>query len=115
MMRQPVPLVDQDDVKRIIQRDFPEDAQEAVQVILSKYEHKEEYRVQVAALKNSNGDIEILKQQIDSANCDYRDLLSNAEYPAYSKQWSRMESASDEERNKVIQADWEQYQTWLNK
>lgn len=114
-MRQPTPLVDQEDVERIVNRDFSREDHEAAFSALAKYEFRETHRVQVAALKNSNGNIEILKQQVDSANCDYRDVLSIAEYPSYSKQWSKMQSESDEEMNEVIQDDWRQYQTWLNK
>lgn len=114
-MKQPTPLVDKEDVERIVKRDFPSTEYEPVFSVLEKYEYGETHRVQLAAIKNSDGNIETLKQQIDWANSDYRDLLSVAEYPAYTKQWSRIQKLPEEEKHKIIRSDWEQYQTWLNK
>lgn len=42
-------------------------------------------------------------------------VSSKAEYPAYTSRWSRMQSLPEEEKNKIIQSDWEQYREWLNK
>ena len=114
-MRQPTPFVDENDVAHIVKRDFPEEEHDAVFAVLAKYEYGETHRVQMGALKNSDGNIEILKQQIESANCDYRYILAAAEYPASTKNWSGIQKLTEREQDKIIQDDCKQYQEWLNK
>lgn len=58
---------------------------------------------------DADGDIERLIDKIDIACCDWRDVLSPAEYPAYGK------CKSDVEKEAAIASDWNQYNEWLNR
>ena len=115
---QPVPKVSRRDVERVARRDFPRDDTAAILAILDaygieKYEQGQA-RVQLAALKNANGNIDILRQQIETAKLDYRDVLSVAEYPEYMRLYDEDDIPPEEEK-KIINSDWSQYCEWLNR
>ena len=79
MLKQPTPAVTPSDVDRIVRRDFPPEQFDSVMNLLNEYGAErwqcERPRVQLAALKLSGGDLKKLRNQIDSAKCDYRDVL----------------------------------------
>ena len=114
-MRQPTPPVTKEDVARVVRRDFPREDYGLVMSILAEYGDRESYRVMLAALKMSDGKLDELKRQIELARCDYRDVIAPAEYPGYSRQWSRVSQMSQPKIRKIIEQDWKQYQTWLYK
>ena len=62
-------------------------------VVLNEYGtekwHLERYRVQLAALKLASGNLRKLRFAIEDAKKDYRDVLSAAEYPGYTREVSR--------------------------
>jgi hypothetical protein len=74
--------------------------------------HREPTRVQLAALKVANGNVQRLRACIDSAK---RDALAAAEYPAYCKIGFRVRELPAEERRRIIDGDWQQYDEWLKK
>ncbi|MEZ5691322.1 MAG: hypothetical protein R3D71_06630 [Rickettsiales bacterium] len=117
-MNQPVPDISEDDVKRLIKRDFSNDKLDVVLDILKKYSQqhtdKSILRVWAACVKLSGGNITSLEHAISKAKCDYRDVIAEAEYPLYSKSWSVISEMSDEERKKIIDLDWQNYTNWLN-
>jgi len=118
MKTQPAPKVSRDDITRIVRRDFPGVPEGKVVEILDRYGtsdwQRERDRVQLAILKLANGDLEALRKHTDIACSDYRDVLAAAEYPAYSQHgWSRPLAGG--EPAKIFEADWNQYQTWLNR
>ena len=88
-MIQPVSNVSQDDVLRLIRRDFPPDQVDTALALLAQYgneSHEREFhRVRAAILKLANGDLDVLERQIASAKMDYRDTLAAAEYPRYTR------------------------------
>ena len=114
---QPTPLVTAADVERVVRRDFPPDQVPIALTVLEEYGkedwHREEHRVRLAVLKLANRSLKDLKYWIEQAKCDYRDVLSPAEYPLYGKKWGRMDQTSEEEQRKIIQSDWAQYERWL--
>jgi len=114
---QPVPQVTTEDVERIARRDFPAEELTSLTAILSEYGtekwHREPTRVRLAALKVANGSVTRLRACIASAKRDYRDALVAAEYPAYHKIGPRFRGLSEDERSKIIDGDWQQYETWL--
>jgi hypothetical protein len=122
VVRQPHPEVTSQDVERIVRRDFP-DAQFAdVMAMLKEYSSQWEggtLRVQAAALKLANGNLDSLKMQVTSANRDYRDVIVAAEYPGYWKAKNNVrdfsKALSKKERQQIIGDDWNQYQSWLRK
>jgi hypothetical protein len=83
--------------------------------ILDKY-GKEDYeqetvRVRLAILKLSGSSLDKIIEFTDSAKQDYRDILSWAEYPRQSKNWSVPEG---KKKQKLIDDDKAEYQEWLN-
>jgi hypothetical protein len=119
MRNQPTPAVTQSDVERIVRRDFPPEQYAPVINLLDEYGNEQwqgaRPRVRLAALKLADGDLKKLRNVIDSAKCDYRDVLSGAEYPGYSKKSLGFRKASVEEQDQVIENDWKQYETWLKR
>ena len=49
------------------------------------------------------------------AKCDFRDTLLAAEYPGYMKALFRIERLPREEHDRIVDADWRQYQEWLGR
>ena len=118
-MEQPIPEVNENDVIRIVKRDFLTNQFDTVMSILDEY-GKEEWqhgvnRVRLAVLKLAGGDIQVLRREIDVAKRDYRDVLAYAEYPEYMKKVSPSAKLTEVERKMIIRADRTQYQSWLNK
>ena len=114
MATQPTPKVTSADVERIVRRDYPADRVAEVLTILNEYEgQREADRVRLAALKLAGGSVELLRRQIEIATRDYRDMLMPAEYPAYREHM--FGELSDDEKQRIFEADWTQYQDWLTR
>ena len=115
MTNQPTPSVSDADVERVVKRDFPADARAEVFSILHEYGveewQREPVRVRLAVLKLANGSMERLRLEIKGAKSDYRDVLAPAEYPSYMQRYGK--NLSMEEKKRIIDADWRQYQEWL--
>ena len=118
-LKQPAPIVSKADVERIVRRDDSRDNFHKVISMLNEYgaedRQREPDRVRLAVLKLANGNIEELKRFLGWAKCDYRDVLSPAEYPMASEIWFRMEKMIKEDIETIFQQDWEQYEYWLEK
>lgn len=118
-MHQPIPQVTPDDVERVVGRDFSDGDYETVMTILSDYGtenwHRERTRVQLAALKMAEGSVQKLRACVEAAKCDYRDILAGAEFPAYFKAGFLIRELPAEERSRIIDSDWRQYEEWLKK
>jgi hypothetical protein len=87
MTAQPTPTVTNADVERIVRREFPADQIAEVLTTLNEYGreswHREPERVRAAALKLARRTLEGLRDTMETAKCDYRDMLAAAEYPGY--------------------------------
>jgi len=118
-MKQPLPEVTANDVVRIVQRDFPAGQFDTVMLILNEYGTEDWQRgvnrVRLAVLKLADGDFHALRRETDVAKIDYRDVLAFAEYPEYMQKVSPSAALTEEERERIIRADWRQYQSWLNR
>lgn len=116
---QPHANVTQADLQRIVRRDFPADREAEVLAMLSEYGHekwhRERERVCAAILKLAAGSMEQLRVQVEAAKADYREVLGPAEYPGYEKRMFRMDRLPPEEQQRIIDADWKQYQDWFMK
>jgi hypothetical protein len=119
MTAQPTPTVTSVDVERIVRRDFPADRVPEVLSMLSEYGdaawQREAHRVRVAALKLAAGSVERLRSEIEDAKCDYRDILAAAEYPDYFRRVPGPGKISTDEEQRIIDADWRQYQDWFTR
>jgi hypothetical protein len=113
MMKQPAGTYAEADLERIIARDFAPESIPRVKALLSRYGKEswqwEVLRVQMACLKCASGDLEALERAVADACRDYRDALSPAEYPTYRK------ARTPEDKQKAIESDWKQLQSWLNR
>ena len=116
---QPIPKVSNDDVKRIVHRDYPQDLYFTIMNILGEYGseswQREKHRVRLAALKLAHGNIDELRRLIATAKRDYRDIIAPAEYPSYTKNILGLKEKDSNLKQKIIQKDWEQYTNWLRK
>jgi hypothetical protein len=115
-MEQPIPAVTTADVERIVRRDFPANQQRAALAALAEYESENtvgSYRVRLAVLKLSAGSFDALDHLVEQAKIDYRDVLSEAEYPGYSRRVFNKSQMSSKEIQSIIDDDWKQYMTWL--
>lgn len=118
IVSQPVPQVTANDVAMVVRRDFAEEQFAVVMAVLNEYGvekwERGKSRVQLAALKLANDDPEALKRHITQAKQDYRNVLAAAEYPEYSKnRMSHVRELPAKEQQRIIDGDWEQYETWL--
>jgi hypothetical protein len=118
-MNQPILDVTENDVIRIVQRDFPTEQFDTVMSILGDYGAEDRQRsvnrVRLAVLKLASGDLQALRREIDVAKSDYRDVLAYAEYPEYMQKVSPSAAIAEAERERIIRTDWTQYQLWLNR
>jgi len=116
---QPHPNVTRADVGRGVRRDFPSDQIGKVMAMLGEYGteswHSEPDRVRLAALKLAAGSLERLRYEIEGAKCDYRDVVGPAEVPGYCRRGSRVKGLSPGEKQRIIDADWKQYQDRLTR
>src|SRR5262245_14636562 len=112
---QPTPDATAADVERVVRRDYPPERCGDVLAMLDEYgaEEREVDRVRLAVLKLANKDLAQLRSWLERAKTDYREVLGPAEYPLYGKKWGRMDRMSEEEQQKIIDADWAQYERWL--
>jgi len=77
-----------------------------------KEEHElEATRVKLAILKLAGADLRQIEKYTEIAKQDYRDVLAWAEYPRQSKKWSMPDGPKKE---KLVKADKEEYEKWLN-
>ena len=114
-MKQKIPNIKDCDIGRIIKRDFPNSNANDIRLLLHLYNSESKKggnRVWASILKLSNGDIDMLKQYIEKANNDFRDVIMLSEYPNYSKHMFG-DSLSKKDKNQLIVQDWEQYELWL--
>lgn len=120
MQPQPIPNVTSNDVERIVRRDYSEAQYDSVMAVLKTYEQsisgrRERPRVQLAALKLANGEVEALRTYVNAAIQDFRDVVGPAEYPEYSKKAAfRVQKPPASEVQEIIDSDWKQYEDWLH-
>ena len=115
-MNQKVPKISEADIIRIIRRDFLKLEFAEAGSILSKYKSTSEdgrMRVYAGILKLSHGNMELLKEFVLKANNDFRDIISLAEYPNYSKHAFDKE-LTEQKRRELISDDWLQYIYWFD-
>jgi len=107
-----VPTVTNNDVERILIRDYPETSHNKIKELIEK--SNQEPRVIVACFKNSGGNTEAFVKEIEAAAIDFRDVLVDAEYPNYAKETFKTNKLNVKEKNQLIKEDKEQYIKWFN-
>lgn len=114
-MDQFTPQVNQEDVERVLQRDFPVEHWEELREMIRRVHVREKDRVILACIKNAGGDVQRLKGNLNEAEGYWREIISEAEYPFYSKKMFRMDKLTEKERAGLIEKDKKQYLDWLNR
>jgi len=114
-VEQPTPDVTEADVERILRRDFPAKDVTRVESLLRELGPRMSARVVLAVLKLSNGSIQAVRENVEAARLDWRDIIAEAEYPTYLRRVPGAGRLSPQQRDQIIQADWEQYARWLKR
>jgi hypothetical protein len=84
--RHRIPDVAQEDVERIVRRDFPAEQFPEIIAVLGEFDspwERTRIRVRIAVLKLADGNVKALRKNVALANRDHRDVLVLAEYPGY--------------------------------
>jgi hypothetical protein len=119
MMVQPVSKGTQEDVERIVRRDFLPSEVDAAFALLNAYEttpfKERPARVRLAALKCAEGDLAKLKRELEGARFDYRNVLIDAEYPINYRLTMKTKKPSADESDESIRQDWKNYNEWLSR
>ena len=111
---QPATKVTTNQLERIIAREFPKNIDE---VTLKFYKVKGDNpnginRITAAIVKLANKDLSSLDHYIEIANANYRDILSQAEYPRCSK--LGFGDFNKKKMKSIYLDDWREYSKWLN-
>ena len=114
-MAQYLPEVTEADVERVVRRDYAPELQAVIEGLIRAVEVIEKPRVVLACLKNANRNLEKLKGELANASGWWREIISEAEYPHYSKKMFRIDRLSAEERQRIIEKDKKQYLDWLQR
>ncbi len=111
---QPVARVSDKQLEKLIRREFPDNINQ-VKTRLGKVKidpASGKNRISAAIIKLANKDVKSLDHYIDVANSDFRDVLSQAEYPRCSKLGFGKSRSNDMKR--IYMNDWKEYSKWLN-
>lgn len=114
-MSQYLPDIQETDVDRVVQRDYPVELQPVIRDLIKNVEVIEKPRVIMACLKIANGNFERLKGELANASGWWREIIGEAEYPNYTKKMFRIDRLSPEEKQRIIEKDRRQYLAWLEK
>lgn len=112
-MDQFVPDVSENDITRVVGRDFSAGVHDVIYEMIRRLEVREKTRVVLACLKNSKGNVEKLKGELTNAGGYWREIISEAEYPNYPKKSFRIDTLSRDEKERIIEKDKKQYVAWL--
>ena len=112
---QPTAQISDKTLDRIIIREYKDRVNEVnnkLKLIRSD-SRKGKSRISVAVLKLSNREFNTIDTYIERCNNDFRDIVTQAEYPRVSK-LDFDEIASNKLKNLYLE-DWKEYTSWLNK
>ena len=112
---QPVAKVKSKTIERIIRRDYGGNFHEVKRKLESVRSDAPGglNRLSAAVLKLANGHVSKIDSLIKKCNLDFRDVVSEAEYPRFFKlASSKIESR---EARAIYLSDWIDYTRWLNK
>jgi hypothetical protein len=117
-MTQPAAKVSASDVERLLVRDFPPQEVSVARRALAEYGtkdwHREPERVRAAAMKLAAGSIERLREVLQTADQDFRDVVTEAEYPRYIREIGPKDK-DEAKRQAIVEDDWRQYREWFDK
>ena len=115
---QPIAEISKEILEKLIWRDFYECYEIVKQKLgLIKSDNlKGQNRLSAAVLKLSNCNLSKIDSYIEICNSDYRDVISQAEYPRISEiGFIEMEEIESSELKEYYLKDWTEYTNWINK
>jgi hypothetical protein len=110
-----IPQVTQEDVERVLQRDFSAEHWREIREMIQKVRVREKDRVMLACMKVAAGDVQKLKRNLNEAAGYYREIVGEAEYPFYVKKIFRIDKLNEKEKADIVEKDKKQYLDWLNR
>jgi hypothetical protein len=113
--RQPRARITGKTLDRIIRRDYFDHYEEVKQKLslIKTNNLRGRNRLAAAVLKNSKGDLTKIDSYIELCNDDFRDVVSQAEYPRSLK--FGFHEIDGRKLKKIYLDDWNEYLGWLNK
>ena len=112
---QPAAKISDAELEFLIERDFPDNfdlIKEKLNQIQSDSQNGKN-RIGAAVLKLANSEINKIHYLINKANGDFRDIISEAEYPRASEYG--FEEPGEKELRTAYLNDWQEYVEWKNK
>ncbi|MEB2778646.1 hypothetical protein SYJ56_25275 [Algoriphagus sp. D3-2-R+10] len=112
---QPVAEISDGDLDYLIGREFPND-KETVKTKLDKIKSDSQNgknRISASVLKLADNDLSKIDYLVKLANEDFRDIVSEAEYPRASSY--DFGERDDEESKEDYLNDWVEYSAWIEK
>lgn len=110
-----IPQVSREDVDRILARDYPAGRHAAIRQMIERSDQGRDPRILLACLKNAGGDFERLRKQLLDDSLDWRDIISQAEYPGYIRHLLTIDQLTEEQQRQIVEGDKAQYLEWLNR
>ncbi len=114
-LEQPVAKISDAELKKLIDREFPKNS-DLVKRKLTEIRSDSQNgknRIGAAVLKLAKSDLNAIDSLIKKANEDFRDVVSQAEYPRASKYG--FDELSEKELKTDYLNDWTEYVDWKNK
>ena len=114
-IEQPVAKISDAELEKLIDREFPENSDLVKRKLteIKSDSQNGQNRIGAAVLKLASSDLNAIVSLIKKANEDFRDIVSQAEYPRASKY--EFEERSDNELKTDYLNDWTEYSKWKNK
>jgi len=114
-IEQPVAKISDTEFEKLIDREFPKisDLVKRKLTEIRSDSQNGKNRIGAAVLKLAKSDINKIDLLINKANEDFRDVVSQAEYPRASK--FGFDERSDNELKVDYLNDWTEYSEWKNK
>lgn len=115
---QPIAEISKETLEKLIRREFPESYQIVKQklCLIKSDSLIGQNRLSAAVLKVSNGDLNKIDSYIKKCNSDYRDVISQAEYPRISEiGFIGIEEKEPSELKEYYLKDWTEYTNWIKK
>jgi hypothetical protein len=111
---QPRAKVTDKTLQQIINRDFGNRANEVGQKLqqIKSDTSNGRNRISAAILKPANKNFNALDRLVEISNNDFRDIISEAEYPTYSN--FAFTDISKDKKRQLYLTDWKQYSKWLH-
>jgi len=114
---QPVPTISDEKLDFLISREFPYE-KELVRTKLNNIKSDSENaknRICTSVLKVADKKLDKIDFLVKRANKDFRDIVSEAEYPRAHKSGFALFDQEEKIVRDVLLSDWEEYSTWTEK